>query len=199
MYSFEIEQAIKAAAILHQDHTRKGSIAIPYFTHLVSVMMIVRDYTSDETTLVAALLHDTLEDTDYTAEEIRGDFSKEIAGIVLTLTEPTGPDGEELPWLERKQRYAKQIKKGPEEAVLIAAADKIHNFRTMIEQYHTDHHGFLQDFAGTLEERLEGYQAIANTINGRLKDGIVHEFNHVFELYKQFLIDVQASQERGRV
>ena len=66
MYTYKVEQAIKAAALLHVEQLRKGAIQLPYVTHLMAVMLIVRDYTGDETTLVAALLHDTLEDTDYT-------------------------------------------------------------------------------------------------------------------------------------
>ena len=71
MYTYKVEQAIKAATLLHQDHVRQGQIPLPYVTHLVATMMIVRDYTSDENTLVAALLHDALEDTDYTKEEMK--------------------------------------------------------------------------------------------------------------------------------
>ncbi|MCB9810512.1 bifunctional (p)ppGpp synthetase/guanosine-3',5'-bis(diphosphate) 3'-pyrophosphohydrolase, partial [Candidatus Nomurabacteria bacterium] len=59
MYTYKIEQAIKAASLLHQEQLRKGDVPLPYATHLMSVMMIVRDYTNDEDTLVAALLHDT--------------------------------------------------------------------------------------------------------------------------------------------
>lgn len=191
MYTYKIEQAIQAAALLHEQHQRKGSVPIPYITHLIAVTLILRDYTGDEDTLVAALLHDTLEDTDYTAEEMATDFGETVVEIVTTLTEP-----EEGTKLEKKQQYARQLRKGPQAAVLIAAADKIHNFRSMIEDYHGDHNRFLQDFSGTIQDRIDGYQAIANVINARIKDGIVHEFNHTFELYKQFLYDVQEKQIR---
>jgi hypothetical protein len=53
----------------------------------------------------------------------------------------------------------------------------------------------MQDFGKNLIERHEAYQDIANTINNRLKGGIVHEFNHTFEAYKQFIFDVQANKE----
>lgn len=192
MYSYKIEQTIKAAALLHEDHRRSGAVPIPYITHLVAVMMILRDYTSDEDTLVAALLHDTLEDTDYTTEELETDFGKDVAAIVTTLTEPDF--SETVTWTRKKQQYVKQLKRGPESAILVAAADKIHNFRSVVEEYHDDHLRFLQDFGKNLDERLEAYQGIANVINARLKDGIVHEFNHTFDLYKEFLINVQTNQ-----
>ena len=100
MYSYKIEQAIKAAALLHQDHMRLGSIPIPYITHLISVSLIVRDYTADEDTLVAALLHDTLEDTDYTAEELREDFGDTVTNYVEILTEPKYDGNVKLSWIE---------------------------------------------------------------------------------------------------
>jgi (p)ppGpp synthase/HD superfamily hydrolase len=193
MYTYKIEQAIKAAALLHQDHIRKGTVPLPYITHLMAVMMIVRDYTSDENTIVAALLHDTLEDTDYTPSELREDFGEEIAVLVETLTEPRLGGVEKFTWLSRKKTYAKQLRSGPHEAVVIAAADKAHNFRSVVDEYSDDHHLFLQDFGTNLAERLEAYQCIANAINSRLQDGIVHEFNHTFKAYKNFILNVQET------
>jgi len=193
MYTYKVEQAIKAAAILHQDQLRKGSVPLPYITHLMAVMLILRDYTNDEDTLVAALLHDTLEDTDYTAEELGTDFGENVALLVQTLTEPKIKKEVKVPWLEAKKDYAKQLRKGKIEAVMIAAADKAHNFRSLVEEYYENHNRFLQDFGPHLTDRIEAYQTIANAINSRLSDGIVHEFNHTFEEYKNFIYDVQKT------
>jgi len=196
MYTYKVEQAIKAAALLHQDQLRKGAVPLPYVTHLVAVMLIVRDYTEDETTLVAALLHDTLEDTDYSLDELKADFGEDVAGLVSTLTEPPRDGEKKISWLDIKKTYAHQLKKGSKEAVLIAAADKAHNFRTTVEEYFEDHSRFIKDFGPHLDTRLEAYQAIANAINNRLNDGIVHEFNHTFEEYKKFILDVEKSQNK---
>jgi (p)ppGpp synthase/HD superfamily hydrolase len=196
MYTYKVEQAIKAASILHQDQLRKGVVPLPYVTHLISVMLILRDYTTDENTLVAALLHDTLEDTDYTKEELVEDFGIEVAKLVETVTEQRHTGDRKLPWLEVKKEYAKQLRRGTKEAVMIAAADKTHNFRTIIDEYYTNHDRFLQDFGPDINARMEAYQHIANAINNRLTDGIVHEFNHTFKAFKEFLIDVQENIDR---
>jgi (p)ppGpp synthase/HD superfamily hydrolase len=193
MYTYKVEQAIKAASLLHQDQIRKGSVPLPYITHLIAVMLIVRDYTDDDDTLSAALLHDTLEDTDYTIQELRDDFGDDVSTLVQTLTEPRYENNDKLAWLERKKIYAKQLRKGPKEAVIIAAADKIHNFRSIVEEYYTEHDAFLKDFGPHLDTRLEAYQTIANAINSRQADGIVHEFNHTFNEYKNFIFDVQRN------
>lgn len=193
MYTYKVEQAIKAAALLHQDQLRKGSVPLPYITHLMAVMLIVRDYTDNEDTLAAALLHDTIEDTDYTIEELRKDFGDKVAKLVETLTEPQRDGQVKISWLETKKIYAKQLRKGPPEAILIAAADKAHNFRSTVEEYFTEHDRFIKDFGPNLDARLEAYQTIANAINSRQADGIVHEFNHTFKEYKNFIFDVQKT------
>ncbi len=160
----------------------------------MAVALILSDYTEDEDTIVAAFLHDTLEDTDYSLEEIKEDFGGPVTEIVMTLTEPkVDPKGVKLPWLEKKRLYAKQLKLGSEKALMIAAADKSHNFRTIVEEYHDDHKRFIQDFGPQTEDRIEAYQSISNVINSRLKSDIVHEFNHTFKEFKQFLIDVEKT------
>lgn len=195
MYTYKIEQAIRAATILHEDQLRQGSVPFPYVSHLFAVMLIVQDYTSDEDTLVAALLHDTLEDTDYTLEELKNDFGGPIAEIVLSLTEPKMKGEEKLSWMERKKAYAKQLRSASDKALIIAAADKSHNFRCVVEEYSEDIERYLQDFGSNIDSRIEAYQNISNSINSKLKNDIVHEFNHTFTEYKNFLTHVQTSQE----
>jgi (p)ppGpp synthase/HD superfamily hydrolase len=196
MYSFRIEQAIRAAAVLHKDQLRKGSMPFPYVTHLVATAFTLFDYTKDEDIIIAALLHDTLEDTDYTSAELAEDFGGRVCELVETVTEPKSTPEHRIPWLERKLIYAKQLKKGPKEAVLIAAADKIHNFRTMVEDYYDAHDRFIQDFGKNFDERIEAYQTIANIINTRLDGPILAEFNHVFGEFLEFLKQVEETEER---
>ena len=193
MYSYKIEQAIRAASILHQDQLRMGTLPLPYISHLMAVVLILSDYTDDEDTIVAAFLHDTLEDTDYTLDELREDFGGPVSDIVLALTEPKVLNEKKLGWLDRKREYNKQLKLASEKALMIAAADKSHNFRTVVEEYSDDHKRFLQDFGPQTQDRMEVYQTMANTLNSRLKSDIVHEFNHTFTEYKNFLINVEKT------
>ncbi len=196
MYSYRIEQAIRAAAVLHHDQNRKGSMPFPYITHLMSVAFILHDYTDNEDVIVAALLHDAIEDTDYTLEELEEDFGGTVRELVDALSEKKTDGDRKLTWAEKKKGYAAQLKKGPKEAVMIAAADKAHNFRTIVEEYYEAPHRFLQDFGKNLDERIEVYQTIANVINNRLEGPLLNEFNHVFESYKEFIYAVQKSQEK---
>jgi (p)ppGpp synthase/HD superfamily hydrolase len=195
MYSYRIEQAIRAAAILHKNQLRKGSMPFPYITHVVATAFTLLDYTNDEDVIIAALLHDTLEDTDYTIDELQEDFGGRVRELVETVTETKSTPEHKLLWRDKKAQYAKQLKRGAKEAVMIAAADKMHNFRTMVEDYHDAPDRFIQDFGNNLEERIEAYQNITNVINSRLDGPILAEFNHVFDEFKQFILSVQKHEE----
>lgn len=195
MYTYRVEQAIRAAAVLHKDQLRKGSMPFPYITHLIATAFTLIDYTHDEDVIIAALLHDTLEDTDYTIDELQEDFGVRVRELVETVTEPKSTSENKISWREKKQIYAKQIKKGTLEAVLVAAADKIHNFRTLVEDYYDAPERFIQDFGSNFDERIEAYQNIANVINSRLEGPMLAEFNHVFDEYKEFILKIKEGEE----
>lgn len=195
MYSYRIEQAIRAAAVLHRDQVRKGRAPLPYITHLAAVAWLVHDYTDDEDVIIAAWLHDTLEDTDYTPSELEEDFGRKVRELVETVSEPKKIDGKKVSLRERKQTYVEQLKVGPEGALIISAADKIHNMRSIVEQYHDDHNSFLDDFPASLDENAMRYQDLSNVLNRRLQNDIIAEFNHVYTEYKNFLSHVKRSQE----
>lgn len=196
MYSYRIELALKAATVLHKGQVRKGTVPVPYVSHLFAVALIAMDYTKEEDVLIAALLHDTLEDTDYTAAELQEDFGGTVREIVEAVTEPQDSEHKAHSWRERKDHYSRQLKDAPEAALIVCAADKIHNMRSIVEEYFDNHHQFVADFGGSLDERILVYQEISNILNRRLKNDILHEFNHVFTEYKNFIEDVKRSKEQ---
>jgi len=164
----------------------------PYVTHLYAAAFLLLDYTDDEDVIIATLLHDTLEDTDYTIDELQEDFGGRVREIVEAVTEPKTLEGRKLSWTERKESYIKNLKKGPIEACMVSAADKIHNFRTLVEDYHGSPDRFKQDFGDNFEERIKLYGEMAKVLNNRL-DGtlLIKEFNHVFAEFQQFLYTLQ--------
>ena len=153
--------------------------------------MIVSDYTDDEDTIVASLLHDTLEDTDYTEKELEDDFGGNVKDIVCAITEPKISDKEPSSIEAQKKQYLKQLANASERALVVVAADKIHNMRSIVEEYFDDHSGFMADFGTSLDDRLLVYQEISNTLNRKLHNAILSEFNSVFTEYKNFLHDVE--------
>lgn len=188
-YSYRVEQAIRAASVLHKGQVRKGATPFPYVTHLFAVAMIVSDYTDDEDVIISALLHDTIEDTDYTEDELRDDFGPTVCDIVMGVTEPGVEDenGKERLSKDRKKEYLKRLKNAPKASLMVAAADKIHNMRCIVEEYFDKHTEFIADFGGSHEDRVMMYQEISNILNRNLKSDILAEFNHVFDEYKKFI------------
>ncbi len=188
LYSFRIEQAIRAAAILHKSQVRKGRAPYPYVAHLFAVAAILSDYTDDQDIIIAGLLHDSLEDTDYTQEELETDFGSRVREIVEGVSERFDPE-DPTPFHERKRAYLHVLKKAPVESLLVAAADKIHNLRSIIEEYDTAFEQYLEDFRGTTAERLQFYEVIHEILNNRLENDIIHEFNYVYRAFKKFIED----------
>ncbi len=186
LYSYRIEQAIRAATVLHQGQLRRGSAPYPYVSHLFSVACIVADYTEDEDIIIAALLHDSLEDTDYTEEELEADFGPRVLSIVLGVSERTDPQ-DSRSWHERKNNYIDILFDAPPESLIVAIADTIHNMRSIVEEYQNNFPAYLSDFGGSLDDRLRLHERKGAVFNGRIENDIINEFNHVFDEYKKFI------------
>lgn len=196
LYSFRIEQAIRAATILHKDQVRKGSAPIPYVSHAFATAIILNDYSDDEDLFIAALLHDTLEDTDYTPEELQDDFGGRVKDLVESISEYTNQSEIAQSWTENKERYIVKLKKADSDACLIAAADKIHNWRSIIEEYYSNPTQYLADFGGTTDNRRTVYKKIHDIIESNVTNPIIHEFNHVYEEYLEFLTRIDKEREK---
>lgn len=183
MYSPRVEKAIQKAGVLHRTQSRKGEDDLPYITHLISVALIARQYCDDEDVFIAALLHDSVEDTEYTKEALEKDFGERVAAIVAGVTEPEG----DVAWEEKKRVYVENLRGAPEESLVIAAADKIHNLRSVTRAYETNKEQFWCDFSGTKESRLEFYKTIVSIIHERLDNPIVPVLQNAFNEYREFL------------
>jgi (p)ppGpp synthase/HD superfamily hydrolase len=128
-------KAIQYAAYQHRDQRRKGRSHSPYINHPLGVVDILWQIggVRDITTLAAAVLHDTIEDTSATPEEIRERFGEEVLGIVLEVT-----DDKSLPKAERKRL---QIVNAPHKSLRarqVKLADKINNIYEMAHDPPTD-------------------------------------------------------------
>ena len=121
-----ILKALEFAALKHRDQRRKDAESSPYINHPIALAsVLVREGgVSDSTVLAAALLHDTLEDTRTTAEELRALFGEVIATIVEEVT-----DDKSLPKAERKRRQIEHAATLSRKAKLVKLADKICNVR----------------------------------------------------------------------
>jgi guanosine-3',5'-bis(diphosphate) 3'-pyrophosphohydrolase len=122
-----IMKAAEFAAIKHTRQRRKGETAEPYLNHLIEVASLVADATDGNPEIViAALLHDAVEDQDVTNAEIDALFGSSVASIVAEVT-----DDKSLPKEERKQRQVTGAPHKSEAASIIKLADKTSNLRAI--------------------------------------------------------------------
>jgi (p)ppGpp synthase/HD superfamily hydrolase len=123
-------QAADAAARWHVQQRRKGQAAEPYVNHLLEVANLVAAATEgrEPDVVIAALLHDAVEDQGITTEQIEADYGAKVAGIVGEVT-----DDKSLPKAERKRRQVETAANKSREAKLIKLADKTSNLRAIAD------------------------------------------------------------------
>src|SRR6478752_2600043 len=121
-------RAAYAAARWHVHQRRKGIAQEPYINHLLEVASLVTEATggSDPNLVIAALLHDAVEDQEVPLEIIAREFGEHVAGIVMEVT-----DNKELPKEKRKREQIKNASKKSRDAKLVKLADKTSNLRTI--------------------------------------------------------------------
>jgi GTP diphosphokinase / guanosine-3',5'-bis(diphosphate) 3'-diphosphatase len=119
-------RAVEFAAQKHRMQRRKDNDASPYINHPIALMHVLclDGGISDPVVLAAAALHDTIEDTETTEEELRTTFGEEIAQIVVEMT-----DDKSLPKQERKRLQIEHAHRMSTEGALVKLADKICNLR----------------------------------------------------------------------
>jgi len=118
--------ALAFAAHKHRDQRRKDASASPYINHPIALARIlsVEGGITDPVALTAAILHDTIVDTETTADELRAAFGDEVAEVVLEVT-----DDKALPKADRKRLQVEHAPHISECAKLVKLADKIANLR----------------------------------------------------------------------
>jgi (p)ppGpp synthase/HD superfamily hydrolase len=123
-----VDSALRFAARAHARQMRKGT-DVPYIVHPVGVMLVLLEAgETDPELLAAALLHDTVEDTGTPLTRLRAEFGARIAGIVEGCSEPDKGDT----WEHRKQHTVDYLRTAPRDVQVVAAADKLHNLRSLI-------------------------------------------------------------------
>ncbi len=152
-----ITEAMLFAAQRHVDQRRKGAAQEPYVNHLAEVAMLVAKVTGgrDPSLVIAAMLHDTLEDTPTSSGELATLFGEDVAGLVQEVT-----DDKSLPKAERKRLQVENAPSKSNRAKLIKLADKISNVRAMTisppQDWSLERRRAYVDWAEAVVEGLKG-------------------------------------------
>ena len=130
-----LDRAIIFAVNAHRNTERRGK-GFPYIVHPLEAVEIVATITPDQELLAAAALHDTIEDTDVTVEDIRREFGNRVAELVYAESDRfTQGVSEEDSWHERKQAAIDRLAAAPHDAKIVAMGDKLSNMRAIYRDY----------------------------------------------------------------
>ena len=124
-----LHKAIEFAAVKHRNQLRKQSDT-PYIVHPAEVMLFLTESGCDYDCIAAGILHDTLEDTETTYEELVAQFGVKIADLVASESEDKSKT-----WRERKQATVDRLKTASVEVKMICLADKLSNLQSMVYDY----------------------------------------------------------------
>ena len=130
-----LDRAIIFAVHAHAGTERRGK-GYPYIVHPLEAVSIVATMTADQELLAAAALHDTVEDTEVTLEQLRTEFGERIASLVADESEErTEGVSEEESWHDRKQAAIDHLAKASHDAKIVALGDKLSNMRAIAHDY----------------------------------------------------------------
>ena len=189
MYSPRVEHAVTTMLEAHGVARRKAGKSFQA-SHALSVAMIVSDYGFDEDTVVAALLHDTLEDTELNPDIIQSRFGTPLLDIVRDVSEPPRP----RTWRDRKRVYIAQIRDSPRQgAWAVAAADKIHNLSKMTQGLYDQGETYIRPFTAPVEDMIWYHETVLTTLQDNWTHAILTEQTRRFDAF----VEASASLESG--
>jgi len=182
-YGPRFDHALLRAADAFRGVRRKSS-KVPYIAHLLWVTAVVAEHGGDEDQLIAALLHDYLEDVDGSSERQLAElYGPRVAHMVVELSDTvTRP---KPPWKERKLRYLAKLREKSPEVKLVSAADKLHNVRSCVTDYHTEGERLFERFRGGREGTLWYFRECVAALRNDWPHAIVDELEaSVAELHR---------------
>ena len=168
--------AVEFAAEKHRSQRRKDVDASPYINHPIALanVLATKGNVTDLTVLCAAILHDTIEDTETNEDELRELFGDDITNVVLEVT-----DDKKLSKVQRKQLQIKNIAKASDKAKLVKLADKICNLNDILNYPPHD---------WSVERKREYFAWAEKVVNGALGKNEVLEkmFYELFSRQSEF-------------
>jgi (p)ppGpp synthase/HD superfamily hydrolase len=126
-----LEQAMRWSARCHHGQVRKVD-DIPYFQHVAAVALVLAQAGFDEDVIIAGFLHDVVEDTDATLEDVAARFGPDVCEVVQCCSEvKTDAQGHKRPWIDRKRDHLAAVAGAPLAAQAVVLADKLHNLTSI--------------------------------------------------------------------
>lgn len=180
--SHALRRAYEVAERHHRGQMRKSGEE--YITHPLAVAQILAELGMDTTTLVAALLHDTVEDSEDGAVmhmAIQEAFGPRVAAIVLACSDAVAVPGRPKPdWRERKDAYLQHLEDADEDVLLVSACDKVHNAGSILADLRTDGEDLWSRFTVTdPHQQLWYYTRVTEILRRRLPGSLTDQLGEL--------------------
>jgi guanosine-3',5'-bis(diphosphate) 3'-pyrophosphohydrolase len=165
LMTLRLERAMRWAAECHQGQTRRGS-RTPYVEHVMAAALLLDRAGFDEDIVIAGLLHDVVEDTEATFEDVAARFGPAVADTVRHCSEvKLDAQGNKRPWIDRKRDHLAAMTVAPIAARAVILADKLHNL-VAIEFDLLAGRAVWPDFHADREQVLWYYRAAIDACGG---------------------------------
>lgn len=158
-----LNKAIIYAVEKHAGQLRKGT-QIPYIVHPMEVLALLNEMRADMTVIIAGVLHDTVEDTSATIDDIIREFGEDVAELVGNHTEDKSKT-----WFQRKSQGLRELAEGSFDLKCLVLADKLSNVRNMYRDYMIEGDEYWDRFNAPFEKQAWYYNSAVKAME-ELKD-----------------------------
>lgn len=189
-YSARFDRALQFAAEWHDQQYRKGT-QTPYVVHPMAVAFLLRSYGYSETIQIAGLLHDVVEDTECSFEQIEEAFGQVVREVVDWCTELSKGRS----WEDRKSAMIEKLRIAPVEAKAVAGADKAHNLNTILDVWERDGDTIWNRFSRGASHQLMYYQQILESIGTGFSDSILNELSDAVRRFEMRMSVAEPSDK----
>ena len=161
-----VRAAYEKASAAHQGQVRNGSGGLPYIEHPVAVAARLEQHGYSDDVLAAALLHDVVEDSETTVEELRDEFGERVAELVTALSDDESIED----YRERKDEHRSRVRRFDGDAFAIYGSDKLTNSSTLHLALGREGDSVREEFKVPLEMKLKVWEEDASLLRREAPD-----------------------------
>jgi (p)ppGpp synthase/HD superfamily hydrolase len=155
-----VRAAYETASVAHDGQVRNGSGGLPYIEHPAAVAARLEQHGYDDEVIAAALLHDVVEDSGTTVEDLREEFGDRVAGLVAALSD----DESIADYRKRKDEHRARVRRFDGDAFAIYGSDKLTNSSTLRLALEREGDAVREEFKVPLEMKLEVWEEDATML-----------------------------------
>lgn len=164
-----VDTAVRIAIDAHKDQKRKSD-GFPYIAHPFSVALMLQKHGFRDEVIAAGVLHDVLEDTVVTRDELIAAVGEEVVGMVAVLSEDKSK-----PWEDRKREYIAAVAAAPDDVKAISTADKISNISDTLDHCRENPTEFWARFTRGLPEQRWYYRTFITDVGAHWSHPLMDE------------------------